>query len=214
MSAPALTLLLRLFAAACLAASAACAVEDVIVARDEVPEGGAGSGCSSMAECGPREYCEKTSCTDTQGQCQPRPATCDSQPYDPVCGCDGVNYWNDCVRQQAGTAGSGRGQCMAQTKPCGGIQGSTCPTAGASCARLIDPGARDCPPQDQGECWLVPECPVDAGPGPTPMLWESCGAGPPMCTDLCNAIRSERPFRPSMPGPWCWAQIAAPSSVQ
>ncbi len=47
---------------------------------------------------------------DLQGECVDRPEVC-LAIFDPVCGCDGVTYSNDCVRLAAGTQKNHDGRC-------------------------------------------------------------------------------------------------------
>jgi hypothetical protein len=179
------------------AAAAACSVEDVLVAQDVADNGTGGGPCSDSRDCSPVAFCSKTSCTAARGHCVARPMDC-PEPKDPYCDCNGVNYWNDCVRQQNGVSFSTQGECSAPYVACGGFRGPACPP-GAHCARLAAPG-ENCDPGTQGVCWVLPpRCPPDDGGS----NWESCGVFPPICSDFCKAILYERPARASSSSSTC-----------
>jgi hypothetical protein len=85
-------------------------------------------GCFGDEQCGeglfcelPPETCDRV--TD-DGICIARPEACIAL-FDPVCGCDGVTYGNDCERQRSGVPVAHRGAC---DRICGGIAGVLCPT--------------------------------------------------------------------------------------
>ncbi len=48
---------------------------------------------------------------DLQGVCVQKPEVCPEDVFDPVCGCDGVTYSNDCFRLMAGVQLDHAGEC-------------------------------------------------------------------------------------------------------
>jgi hypothetical protein len=115
--------------------------------------------CAGIAslQCNTGETCDLRDDTcqivDLGGQCVPAPHVCPLF-FDPVCGCDGVTYSNDCERRRAGAILRHAGAC--DRARCGGIAGEGCP-AGQAC-NLVDP---TCQIADlAGQCVPAPEiCP-------------------------------------------------------
>ena len=179
-----------------------CGPEDIVVAQVDVADGGSsdaadappsGTKCKLNGDCGPNEFCARPTCASPDGQCQLRPLICDVEPH-PVCGCDRVTYWNDCVRQQRGANLASLGECQVGAK-CRAA--SECPGPRPSCARIV-PGDQSCPPDLEGSCWALPDACPPIGPGePT---FQECG-GANACRLICDAIRSGLPHRavPCMP---------------
>ena len=161
----------------------ACGPVDLVVL--DVPDAGdlpmTGLSCARDADCMAGQFCEKDSCGATLGTCSTRPAVCDGDGP-AVCGCDGVNYFNDCLRRASGVgAVREMGPCRNPT-PCD----TTTPCANGYCARVVGP--MECGRVGPGQCWVLPEM-ACRGPAPT---FHTCDASR-TCLGLCDAIRLEQP---------------------
>ena len=153
--------------------------------------------CMSDTDCAGWR-CEKQGCDAVSGFCEPSPVFCPPDPT-PVCGCDGVTYWNDCLRRQSGAQISAPDQCRITACAC--EVGSDCKVLGASCSHLVAPG--EMCGHGMGACWVLPpQCPqnVDA------QMWQEC-RGPDLppgpCVDTCTAILSEKSHAPPHRGTTC-----------
>ncbi len=170
---------------ACGLALVGCSAVPVAVARAGLTvDGGAGTSCSTIEDCEDIAYCSKASCDATEGTCVQRPLVC-PDTLEPSCGCDGVNYWNDCLREREGVPASTAEECTTDFKSCD----DSAPCSGeAVCARLTFPegepgGPPPCDPRTAGVCWVLPDaCPDGGAPE-----WHQCG-GPPGCLDFCAAV--------------------------
>lgn len=142
---------------------------------------GMNTPCTWGDDCGAGYYCFAPGCA--AGECIQKPVPVGQSPDpDPVCGCDGITYWNADVAASQGMSVDSAGPCAMQI-PCG--PGSPCPGT-LKCNRKVDSEAA-CSAQADGECLSVPiSCPLD---GP---LGRACTNG--QCELQCSLSQSQNPW--------------------
>jgi hypothetical protein len=165
-----------------------CSGPDIPLATLPESDAAAPQECTSTPNCPEHFYCQKATCQASTGTCQPMPTTCDGMEL-PYCGCDGVTYFNDCLRKANGIESSTPMECGFESgRECGGPSGGTCPS-GTYCAYFFArPGP--CPPFVPGSCWAIPSaCPISGM-----SAWDSCDSTE-KCIDRCTAIRQGGTYR-------------------
>jgi hypothetical protein len=137
-------------------------------------------------DCASNEYCQLAGCAPGTGVCTKKPAASDPDLSVGVCGCDGIQYWNETLAASRGA--SLQTACLHDSLvTCGGPTNTACP-AGTYCqyAGTCQAGS------DKGWCWAVPAtCDTISG------SLSECGAeagAPTACTNLCVLTKNEKPW--------------------
>ena len=164
--------------------------------------GGMPGDCKLDTDCDDDEYCKKASCDDAEsGHCTALGPQCtgDDAVFDPVCGCNGVTYWNTCVIESAGFNILAAGECTGNNRPtCTRDEGGAgCPSeyGHQHCYRPVEMCGDPSPLM--GYCWGLPaECPPNE-----PQTERYCGGtgGEMRCIGLCEVLEAENSFRRDSP---------------
>jgi hypothetical protein len=159
---------------------------------------GAG-GCdpNDYFACGNGEYCKTDDCVS--GKCTKLPGAVGTK-WEPVCGCNGIAYWNHDVALLGG-AGYREGACDVDHPPPGLVKcfagnAGVCQTQGAGC---YVHSLNDCLDTPGGVCVVVPANCSGIDTSNTPAA-ASCGQAPDDCQDLCHLIAGARRWHPSTSG--------------
>lgn len=105
-------------------------------------DAGPGPGDAGVEPCPRGTICVANACGSGIGTCTTPPTACDDG-YAPVCGCDGVSYFNDCLRQSASVQVAAQETCFFSGTTVKTCSKSACPTPGAgksACAAFVDVG--------------------------------------------------------------------------
>lgn len=166
----------------------ACAPREVLLVSVD-----GGSACESDADCAvPGMYCDRseTGCRSSVGFCRAMPLLSCSSAFSPVCGCDGLTYFNECLAAKEGASLSGTGECRDPRSRC--VPTVPCRVRPSShgvvvCARVA---ARCGPPGSApppGVCLFMPtNCSGEA---------RACQEQN-VCLNLCEALQSGQPCSP------------------
>lgn len=147
--------------------------------------GALGDPCThGMGTCNQGLYCNALGCG--AGTCAlPLSPAAQSKLFNPVCGCNGVSYYNATIAESKSAAVSHAGECTSlEAIACNKVN-MPCGT-GLACNALVA-NLQSCPPSPNvivpGTCWGVPIACDPAGPQA-----RGCGG---MCADTCSLIQGQ-----------------------
>lgn len=149
------------------------------------PDAPVPTACTATSGCTSTEYCDGAACG--AGVCRPRPPT--SPTFDPVCGCDGITYWNQEVARAAGRSVVSVGSCAGTAVTCSSFGSCAAPANKCVVERTSCSGF-----ESTGRCWSIPGdrvCPAGS------KTVRTCGfTGGGTCLTRCEAILGGGSFAP------------------
>jgi hypothetical protein len=150
---------------------------DVIVAET------GGKTCSTSEECpGINQWCKHAACGDSMGICTP--LTTPGPYYEPVCGCDGVTYWNKAHAESYSVTPMHAGPCTA-------MEAKGCATGGCDLCVQEVPGSLTCAAGTiPGRCWRAPAGTLCT----STMAGPSVGTCDGKCETMCQAVKDKAVF--------------------
>jgi hypothetical protein len=140
-------------------------------------------GPGAANPCGANAYCDDPTCGATLGAGKCKLKTVGSTGDAPVCGCDGLTYWN-------GLTAASRGMATQHNVACPGAidigcsDANPCPNGNSIYCRKFD---KSCMISFQGACWVLP-----ADCGSTASKVETCLTK--NCVNECDAIKQGNVF--------------------
>ena len=102
-------------------------------------DGGISCRWGDLGACPNGQYCNALGCNS--GTCMPLPA--EGSAKNPVCGCDGISYWNVSVAAHRGMSVKSTGECS-PSRTCAGFAGEPCPDHAAFCNMKVSECDRMC----------------------------------------------------------------------
>lgn len=172
--------------------------EDALAPHSTPDAGRDGGGFTCYGNDCPRNmYCAKPRCTEPGqvqlGTCMPKPRReqCDSE-FAPVCGCNGMSYYNDCLRQADGVNREQDFWCSLRATYCG-FNAGPCPS-GTFCALQMSPQASCDAPATEGRCWSLPNDCSGSRSGGDQVQRCNPRSGERECVSACDAIREQAPY--------------------
>lgn len=201
-------------ATALLAIGVACSSDPTIVARTVPVDAGhceLGDASDGGDRCPSGMFCSRRSCNPNDTFCEAADASgCDTSGYE--CGCDGITYYNSCVRLEAHVSRAGPGQCSIGMPLIGCRPDEGCTPLHQGCGYIVpfeppppDAGSfnlppppdaavsalqtycENMPPFENGICWALPD-PERCRSSSSSHLQSLCGK----CIDDCAALESGR----------------------